>query len=140
MIILDTNVLSELMRAAPEPTVVEWVDRQMRPTLFLTSLNLAEIRFGIAALPQGRRRSNLHEVFEESIRPLFGDRVLDFDEAASHEYAALRATARTAGQAIGDPDALIAAIARAHRFLVATRDTTPFEAAGAQVVDPWSAT
>lgn len=137
MIILDTNVVSELMRSQPDTAVVEWADRQVDTTLYLTSITLAEIRFGIAALPSGRRRDRLRDVFESGIRPLFGARVLSFDEAASSAYAELRARARRKGAAIGDVDAMIAAIARAHGFAVATRDVAPFEAAGAAVMNPF---
>ena len=137
MIVLDTDVVSELMRADPRPGVLKWVDKQAASTLFLTSLNLAEIRYGLAALPPGKRRSTLIATFEDGIRPMFGDRVLDFDEPASKEYAALRATARSTGQAISDADALIAAIARAHRYAVATRDVRPFEAARVHVINPF---
>lgn len=137
MIILDTNVLSELMRANPEPRVVEWVDRQSELTLFITTITLAEIRYGIAALPRGKRRTALRTTFDEGIRPMFGTRVLDFDEDASIRYAELRSSMRAAGSAIGDVDAFIAAIARAHRFEVATRDVAPFAAAGVHVVNPF---
>ncbi|KYH45214.1 type II toxin-antitoxin system VapC family toxin [Branchiibius sp. NY16-3462-2] len=139
MIALDTNVISELMRREPDVRVVSWVDQQASATLFLTSLTLAEIRFGIAALPAGRRRTTLSTTFEDEIRPLFADRVLDFDEAASREYAALQANARKKGLAIGDADALIAATVRAHRFFIATPDEAPFEAAGVRVINPFAA-
>lgn len=137
MIILDTNVVSELMRSSPHPGVVGWVDRQHDVTLFLTTITLGEIRFGIAALPPGRRRDALRETFEASILPMFGGRVLSFDEPASAAYAEIRADARERGRAIGDVDAMIAAIAREHRFAVATRDVAPFEAAGVSVIDPF---
>lgn len=139
MIVLDTNVVSELMRAAPQRSVVEWADRQASSTLFVASLSLAEIRFAIAALPRGQRRTQLSHTFEETIRPMFGDRVLDFDEPASIAYAELRAEARSNGRAIGDVDALIAAIVRSRSFIVATRDVAPFEAAGLQVINPFAA-
>lgn len=138
MIILDTNVISELMRPSLEAAVVAWVDQQAASTLFLTALTLAEIRYGIAALPAGKRRRSLETAFEDGIRPLFAGRVLDVDEPASREYAALKAAARDAGRSIGDVDASIASIARAHRFMVATRDTAAFEAAGVRVVDPFT--
>ena len=137
MIVLDTNVVSELMGAAPEPRVIHWADSQVSTTLYLTSLTLAEIRFGIAKLPQGRRRDELDHAFEQRIRPQFGDRVLDFDEAASRHYAALRADARATGIAISGPDALIAATARVRKFQVATRDVAPFVGAGLSVINPW---
>ncbi|RNI22855.1 type II toxin-antitoxin system VapC family toxin [Flexivirga caeni] len=138
MIILDTNVVSELMRAHPQQCVIDWTDRQAPETLYLTTLNLAEIRFGIAALPRGARRTRLAAAFENGIRPLFGDRILGFDQPASIAYASLRADARTRGLAVGDADTLIAAIALAHRFAVATRDVAPFEATGLQVIDPFA--
>lgn len=137
MIVLDTNVVSELMRLQPDPQVVSWVDKQAETTLYLTALTLAEIRFGIAALPAGSRRTTLRSVFEDAIRPLFADRVLSFDEAASREYAELRATARIRGRAIGDADALIAAVTRAHRFQIASRDTAPFTVADLEVINPF---
>lgn len=137
MIILDTNVVSELMRAKPDAGVVDWADRQADTTLYLTAITLAEIRFGIAALPRGHRREALRDVFEAGIRPMFGGRVLAFDEPASSAYAEIRARARRQGAAIGDVDGMIAAIARAHGFTVATRDVAPFEAAGVPVIDPF---
>ena len=138
MIVLDTNVISELMRAQPSPSVVSWVDRQLDSTLYLTVLTLAEIRFGIAALPKGRRRTALTRAFEDGIRPLFSDRILDFDEQASIEYAELRANARRRGVALSDADALIGAIVRTHRCKIATRDEGPFKAAGLHVINPFT--
>ncbi len=137
MIVLDTNVVSELMKSAPDPMVIRWVDAQADRALFLTTFTLAEIRYGIAALPDGRRRTGLSVAFEDRIRPLFEDRILDFDEAASHAYAKVRARMRPAGRAIGDLDALIAAIVVAHGARLATRDVRPFAEAGISVVDPW---
>lgn len=138
MIVLDTNVISELMLARPAASVVAWVDRQLESTLYLTALTLAEIRFGIAALPKGQRRTALSRAFEGGIRPMFADRILDFTEAASKEYAELRSDARRRGVAIDDADALIAAIVRANRFHIATRDERPFKAAGLQVANPFA--
>jgi predicted nucleic acid-binding protein len=138
VIILDTNVLSEPLRPSPDERVVEWLDAQIVETLFLTTVTLAEVRYGIAALPSGKRRTGLAERFEAELLPLFAGRILPFDEPATLEYAALRGQARAAGLAIGDFDALIASIARAHRFGVATRDVAPFESAGvASVIDPF---
>lgn len=137
MIILDTNVVSELMRARPDPIVVAWADRQAESSLFLTAISLAEIRFGIAALPRGRRRDTLSTAFENGIRPLFGNRILAFDEPASIAYAEIRAEAREDGLAIANVDAMIASIARVHRYDVATRDVAPFEVAGVRVTNPF---
>lgn len=137
MIILDTNVISEPLRQAPNAGVITWLDSQAADTLFLTTVTVAEVRYGIAALPAGRRRDHLHTRFEQDVFPLFARRVLAFDEAATVAYAALRSEARRQGRALGDFDALIGAIARAQGFTVATRDTAPFEAAGVPVINPF---
>lgn len=137
MIILDTNVISEPLRPKPSADVVAWLDAQAVDTLYLTTISLAEVRYGIACLPEGGRRQKLHDRFEGEFLPLFHGRTLAFDEPATTAYAALRAQARTQGRAIGDFDALIASIASATGFAVATRDTAPFEAAGVAVVNPF---
>lgn len=139
MIILDTNVLSEPLRPAPSAAVVRWLDAQMPETLFLTTITVAEVRYGLAALPSGRRKTSLAERFEDEVLPLFAGRIISFDEPATHAYATLRTQMRKAGQAIGDFDSLIASIATTHRFGVATRDVAPFEAAGVTtVINPFT--
>lgn len=137
MIILDTNVVSAPLRPAGEPAVLAWLDRQNIETLFLTTISLAELRYGVAALPDGRRKDGLGTALEKRIIALFGPRVLVFDAAAADAYAIIRARAKAAGQAIAAADGYIAAIAAARGFAVATRDTRPFEAAGVPVIDPW---
>lgn len=137
MIILDTNVISEPLRAAPAPAVLSWLDRQTAETLFLTTISMAEIRYGVALLPPGRRREILHEAIETKIAMLFDGRVLPFDDPASKSYARLAAAAKSAGANVSTGDAFIAAIAAAHGFAVATRDESPFEAFGVPVVNPW---
>lgn len=137
MIILDTNVISEPLRPAPDPVVLEWLDEQHIETVYLTSITVAELRFGIAALPRGKRRDRLEEDFERRILSLFADRILPFDAAATHAYAQIRAAAKTAGRPIGVADSLIAAIAAHHGCAIATRDVAPFELAGLDVVNPW---
>lgn len=137
MIILDTNVISEPLRPKPGAGVVAWLDAQAPETLYLTTISLAEVRYGIACLPEGRRRQTLHDRFEGEFLPLFHERTLAFDEPATIAYAALRARARALGSPIGDFDALIASIASVTGFTVATRDTAPFEAAGVAVVNPF---
>lgn len=139
MIILDTNVLSEPLRPDPDQRVVQWLDAQIAETLFLTTVTIAELRYGIAALPAGKRRTTLADRFESVILPLFSGRVLDFDEPATREYATLRARARQRDLAMGDFDVLIASIANAHTFGVASRDVAPFEAAGVrEVINPFT--
>lgn len=137
MIILDTNVVSEPLRPKPSAHVVAWLDAQVIDTLYLTTISLAEVRYGIACMPEGVRRQTLHERFEGEFMPLFRGRTLSFEEPTTTVYAALRARARAEGRAIGDFDALIASIAGAMGFTVATRDTAPFEAVGVAVVNPF---
>jgi toxin FitB len=137
VIILDTNVISEPLRPRPGAGVITWLDAQAVETLYLTTISLAEVRYGIACLPKGRRRQELQDRFEGEFVPLFHGRTLAFDEQASTAYATLRAQARAQGFAIGDFDALIASIASVTGFAVATRDTAPFEATGVAVVNPF---
>lgn len=139
MILLDTNVVSEPLRHAPEQRVIDWLDVQPMETLFLSAITVAELRAGVALLPSGKRRTGLQENLEKRVLPLFAGRVLSFDLACTPAYAALMAEARAAGRAIAAADGYIAAIAIANGFVVATRDTGPFEAAGAAVLDPWQA-
>lgn len=138
MILLDTNVISEPLRVA-DGSVVAWIDAQPIETLYLAAITVAELRFGVATLPTGRRRNALHDHLEKRVLPLFTGRVLPFDLAASQAYAELMARARSAGLAIGMADGFIAAIASVHACSVATRDTGPFEAAGLTVINPWLA-
>ncbi len=139
MILLDTNVVSEPLRPAPDARLVAWIDAQPLETLFLSSITVAELRAGVALLPRGKRRSGLQDSLETQVLPLFAGRVLPFDLACTQAYAALMANARTSGLAIASADGYIAAIAVANGLAVATRDTGPFEAAGAAVINPWRA-
>lgn len=139
MILLDTDVMSEPLRQAPELRVIEWIDAQALETLFLSSITLAELRAGVALLPAGKRRTNLQESLEKRVLPLFSGRVLPFDLACTQAYAALMSKARGAGLAVAQADGYIAAIAATNGFAVATRDTGPFEAAGVAVINPWQA-
>jgi len=137
MILVDTNVISEPLRREPSAAVIEWLDAQNVETLFLAAISLAEMRFGVAALPEGRRRDWLHQSIEQRVVPLFRGRILPFDDAASDAYASLRAKARAVGHAMASADGFIAATAAANGLIVATRDVAPFEAAGLRVIDPW---
>lgn len=136
MIILDTNVVSEAMKPAPHAAVRAWLNDQVAETLYLSSVTLAELLFGIKAMPAGNRRNRL-TVALDGLLELFGDRVLPFDTAAARHYAELAAAAKAGGKGFPTPDGYIAAIAAANRFTVATRDTGPFEAAGVPLIDPW---
>jgi predicted nucleic acid-binding protein len=138
MIVLDTNVISEPLKPAGDPVVLAWLDQQNIETLFLSAISLAELRYGVATLPDGRRKEGLGAALENRIIALFGSRILSFDAAAAQAYAIIRARAKTAGLAIAPADGYIAATATAHGFMVATRDTGPFEAAGVPVINPWT--
>lgn len=137
MIVLDTNVISEPLRQPPENRVTEWIDAQALETLYLSAITVAEVRFGLASLPAGKRRDRLQASLEKQVLPLFAGRVLPFDMSASQAYSELMAKARAAGLAIGAADGYIAATAAANGMMVATRDVSPFLAAGLDVINPW---
>lgn len=137
MIVIDTNVISELWNAEPNPLVVRWMDNQAIETLYLSAITLAELRFGLAILPAGKRRDVLQNRLDQKVLPLFDGRILPFGLPETQAYAALMARARAAGQAISPADGHIAATAATHGLMVATRDTRPFEAAGLKALDPW---
>lgn len=139
MILLDTNVVSEVMRRAPSPTVLEWLDRQAAETLYLSSVTVAEISLGLRAHPAGARQRRLAETADR-ILALFAGRTLPFDTGAARYFADLAFRARVAGRGLPTPDGYIAAIAAARGLTVATRDIAPFAAAGIHVIDPWSQT
>jgi predicted nucleic acid-binding protein len=138
MILVDTNVISEPLRPSPVVRVVDWIDAQPIETLYLSAITVAELRFGVASLPAGRRRTALRDSLETRVLPLFAGRVLPFDLAASQAYGELMARARSAGLAIGASDGYIAATAAANGMVVATRDTAPFQAAKVPFIDPWA--
>ena len=138
MVLLDTNVVSELMRDSPTPEVLAWMDNQPSRELFVTSITEAEIRTGIAFLPEGARRRGLVDTFERTLGDLFAHRVLPFDSGAARAYAEVAAARRTAGRPISQPDCQIAAIAIARGMSVATRNIRDFSDTDIQVIDPWA--
>ncbi|GAA4385986.1 type II toxin-antitoxin system VapC family toxin [Tsukamurella soli] len=137
MIILDTNVVSEPLRGAPDGRVVDWLDAQSIDTLYLTTITVGELRYGVAAMPPGRRRDGLRHALDEVVETQFAERVIPYGIDATTHYARLMSDARARGRAIGTADGMIAAIAASMGFTVASRDIAPFEAAGVPVVDPW---
>lgn len=137
MIVLDTNVVSEAMKPAPNSAVRSWLNEQVAETLYLSSVTLAELLFGIGALPDGRRKAALTETLD-GVLELFRDRVLPFDIGAARHYADHAVKSRAAGKGFPTPDGYIAAIAASKGFIIATRDVSPFEAAGLTVVNPWN--
>lgn len=136
MIVLDTNVVSEAMKPEPHPAVRAWLNNQVAETLYLSSVTLAELLFGIAALPSGKRKDMLAQTLD-GLMALFRDRVLPFDVDAARHYAELAVMAKGAGRGFPTPDGYIAAIAASRGFIVASRDIAPYDAARVTVINPW---
>jgi predicted nucleic acid-binding protein len=136
MIILATNVVSEAMKPEPNAVVRAWLNDQAVETLYLSTVTLAELLFGVAALPVGKRKNMLSGALEGLVG-LFEGRMLPFDAEAARHYAELAITARNGGRGFPTPDGYIAAIAASRGFFVASRDTSPFAAVGLQVINPW---
>lgn len=137
MIVLDTNVVSEAMRPEPNADVVEWLNAQSADTLFLSSVTLAELLFGISTLPTGRRKNRLTEALDRLLG-LFHGRVLPFDQEAARRYAEMASVARAAGRPMPTADGFLAATAAAHGFAVATRNIKNFSDANVVLIDPWA--
>jgi predicted nucleic acid-binding protein len=138
MILLDTNVVSELMRPSPNSKVVDWVARQGAQNLYTSAVNEAELRYGVEILPAGRRRDRLSQRVEILLRRVFAGRILPFDSAAAQSYAVIAAARRAAGRPINHADCQIAAIARSRGAWVATRDVGGFDGSEAHVINPWA--
>jgi len=137
MIILDTNVVSEPLRLAPSTNVMEWIRSRPNAVMFTTTITEAELLYGIALLPQSKRRSSLESAVRREFTVQFTGRILPFDSAAAHEYAEIAATRRRAGRPISDSDARIAAIARSRGAELATRNVADFAGCGLEVINPW---
>lgn len=138
MIILDTNVISETMRAAPDANVMAWLNDQHLASLWLSAISVAELQFGAKRLPQGKRRTALIKRIDVAVTTIFADRIAPFDSHAASVFADHAALAEARGERVEFADAAISAIALEKRFSVATRDTAPFKAMGVEVIDPWS--
>lgn len=136
MIVLDTNVLSEAMKPAPDPAVARWMVRERGRGLFTTAVSEAEIVYGIAILPDGRRKREL-EAAAQGIFTLFAGRIFLFDSTAARMFAQIVSDRRRAGRPIADFDAQIAAITRSRGMSLATRDVQDFANTGVQLIDPW---
>jgi hypothetical protein len=137
MILLDTNVVSEIMRPAPAQSVIDWLDAQVLETLYISTITPAEMMFGVAVLPDSQRKVRLEQSIDKMLS-LFEGRILPFDLAAAKLYADLAAQARRAGRGFPTLDGYIAAIAADRGFPVATRDASAFLACGIDAIDPWS--
>ena len=140
MIVLDTNVLSELTKPDPDGSVLAWVARQRRAELCTTAISEAELAYGLALLPPGRRREALVQAVARLLGEGLGGRVLAFDRIAAAAYGVIAAGRRTAGRPVATADGQIAAIARARgATLLATRDVGGFQDCGVPILDPWQA-
>lgn len=139
MYILDTNVASELMRFTPEPTVAAWVAERNAKDMFLTAISEAELLYGVAIVPAGRRRNELEAAMSRWLDVGFGERILPFDSAAARHYAEIASRRRREGRPIEAADCQIAAISRSRGAVLVTRHIRDFEATGVDVVDPWTA-
>ena len=138
MILLDTNILSELMRAAPEAVVEQWLADQPAASVFISAITEAELRYGLALLPPGKRRSALAVEIENMLGEDFSGRILPFDSPAAVAFAEIAAERRQAGRPISQADAQIAAIAQSRGAALATRNVPDFEGCGVEIINPWS--
>lgn len=137
MIILDTNVVSELSEAEPDPLVDEWFAGHDESEFYLTAISEAEVRYGLAVMPRGRRRDSLVKRVEYLLGGIFRGRILPFDSAAARAYAVIAAEQRLTGRPTEEPDCRILSIASVHHAIVATRNVKHFEGYGVEVVNPW---
>ena len=138
MILLDTNILSELMRPAPEPAVEQWLADQPAASVFISAITEAELRYGLALMPSGKRRSALADEIDAMLGEDFSGRILPFDSPAAVAFAEIAAERRQAGRPISQADAQIAAIARSRGAALATRNVPDFEGCGVEIINPWS--
>lgn len=137
MVVIDTNIVSELMRAEPSEEVLAWMNDRPPRELFVTAITEAEIRTGIASLPEGKRRRSLAQACERAFESLFAGRVLPFDRDAARANAEIVAARRAIGRPVAQADGQIAAIARSRDMAVATRNIRDFQFMGIEVFDPW---
>ena len=138
MIVLDTNVVSELMRAVPDDQVVDWLDRQPATDVHLTAITVAELLCGVARLPDGRRKNELAEQIEEMLGEDFDHRVIPFDETSAGHYADIVVRRERAGRPISTADAQIAATCRSYGAVLATRNLEDFTGTGIASTNPWA--
>jgi predicted nucleic acid-binding protein len=137
MILLDTNVVSELLKPTPETRVVQWLNEQATSTLQLPAVVLAELLAGVEIMPAGRRKEAMMTAMRTLVNTLTATRILSFDRAAAEAYFLLTSRARANGFMVGFADGQIGAIAMVHGLSVATRDVAPFLAMGVRVINPW---
>ncbi|MBX9916044.1 MAG: type II toxin-antitoxin system VapC family toxin [Nitrosomonas sp.] len=137
MIVLDTNVISELMREQPDANVKQWIKAQKTIHLAITAITIAEIQRGLARLPEGKRRTQLTANFSDFIAEAFSGRIFPFDEEAAYRYGEIAATCESAGINTDAVDLMIAAIASSRRAAIATRNVKDFTGCGVAIINPW---
>ena len=137
MILLDTNVVSEVMKTRPAEAVVTWLNGQDSEKLYVSAITIGEIAYGLRILPDGRRRTGLRDRFERFVTLAFDQRVLDYDGPAARIYGELMGDRKELGLPMSVPDGQIAAIARCAHLTVATRNVLDFENCGIEVIDPF---
>lgn len=138
MNLIDTNVISEVMRISPSLRVVEWLNQQDAGSLYISTVTIGEIEYGLRILPEGKRRQELKERFERFIKRAFTQRILAYDEAAARAYGDLMGFRKELGRPMSVPDGQIAAIARSAGLAIATRNIGDFEACGVKLIDPFT--
>lgn len=137
MVLLDTNIISELMRPSPQSTVVQWLNTQEPSVVYISTITIAEIEYGLQVLPEGQKRWLLQQKFAWFIAQGFGQRVLDFTAESAHHYASIMAHRRSLGLPMSVPDGQIASIAREHHYILATRNSKDFAECGLMLVNPF---
>lgn len=138
MLVIDTNVISELMRLQPTPAVAEWIAEHDVQEIYLTAIGEAELRYGVAIMPAGKRKTTLEAAMAYWLNHGFGARILPFDSAAARAYAEVAAECRHSGRPISEADCQIAAICRARDAVLVTRNVRDFQCAGIEIADPWA--
>jgi predicted nucleic acid-binding protein len=136
MIVLDTNVISALIQATPDPSVIAWVNAQQTNSVWTTAINIFEIQFGLAAMPEGQRRETLQDSFDKAVAQM-GQRVLELDAHAAREAALIAARSKSIGRPMEIRDAMIAGTVAARRAILATRNTKDFAHTGIPLINPW---
>lgn len=137
MIIIDTNIISEMMKPSPDESVIAWFDRQEASWLFITTITIAEISYGLHALPTGSRRSLLEDTFTTAIEHAFKHRILSFDESAAYLYGKIMSVRKKLGRPLGILDGQISAIAHVHGAAVATRNVKDFVDCEIDLINPF---
>jgi predicted nucleic acid-binding protein len=138
MIVIDTNVISELMKPSPQPKLISWVDSQNATQLFITTITIAEISYGLSVLPDGTRKRHLEDSFHKALNDAFKHRILSFGETAAPAYGKIMGHRKQLGRPLSMADGQIAAIAAAHNYSIATRNMTDFVDCEVEVINPFA--